>query len=93
MPNGYGRGMGRGWGRGWGGGFGRGWGWGPPPWGWGTPAYGPYPYEPTEEDLNQEIEMLKQEKKDIDAEIAEVEKMVKSIKGKAPRQARGEGGK
>jgi prefoldin subunit 5 len=62
------------------------------------PAYGPYPYEPTEEDLKAEIDALEEEKKDIDAEIAEIEKMIKE---KAPRpldntrgkQARGEGGK
>jgi hypothetical protein len=83
--------MGRGWGRGMGWGRGRGWGWGPPPWGWGMPAYGPYPYEPTEEDLKEEIEALKEDKKDIDAEIAEIEKMLKEKK--APRQTRGEGGK
>jgi|GEM_PF-2730364 len=69
MPFGFGRG--RGWGR----------GWGPPPWAWGMPAWGPYA-EPTDEDLKAEIESLNEEKKDIDAEIAEVEKMLKGKGGK-----------
>jgi hypothetical protein len=62
--------------------MGRGWCWGPPSWGWGTPAYAPYPYEPTGEDLKAEIEALKEDKKDIDAEIMEIEKMIISEGGK-----------
>ena len=83
MPRGFGYGRGMGWGRGWGRGFGwgRGWGWGPPPWVYGPPAaYGPYTdpyYKPTKEDMQEEIEILKEEKKAIDTEIAEIEKILK----------------
>lgn len=45
-------------------------------------VYGPYPYDPTGEDLKGEIEALKQEKKDIDAEIAEIEKILEGKGGK-----------
>lgn len=76
MPNGFGRGIGwgRGWGRGW-------WWWAPLPWGYGPYGY-PYPYKPTEEDLKEEIEMLKEDKADIEARIAEIEKMLKEKGGK-----------
>ena len=88
MPRGFGYGRGMGWGRGWGRGFGRGFGrgWGPPPWAYVPPAaYGPYTdpyYKPTKEDLQEEIEILKEEKKVIDEEIAEIEGMLKEKGGK-----------
>jgi len=78
MPNGYGYGRGMGGRKGWG----RGWCWGPPPWAYGPMGHEPYPYEPTEEEMKQEIEMLKREKTDIDDEITEIEKMLKEKGGK-----------
>ncbi len=77
---GFGRGWGRGLGRGFGRGFGRGWCFMPPPFAYGGMAYDPY-YEPTKEDMKEEIEFLKEEKKAIDEEIAEIEKMMKGKGG------------
>jgi hypothetical protein len=66
-------------------GWGRGWGWGPPPWAYGPMGYEPYghpyPYRPTEEDLKEEVEILKEEKADIETRLAEIEKGFKEKKG------------
>lgn len=51
--------------------------WEPPPWMWGVQDSGPFPYDPTEEDVKEEIRILRAEKEDIESRIEDLERMIK----------------
>ncbi|MEA3493364.1 MAG: hypothetical protein U9R38_03135 [Candidatus Margulisiibacteriota bacterium] len=54
--------------------------WEPPPWMWGVQDSGPFPYDPTEEDVKEEIRILRAEKEDIESRIEDLERMIKEGK-------------
>ena len=80
------RGFGWGFGRGWGRGFGRGFGWRRAYWA-NYPGNYPYPppppyapYEPTREELEAELQYLKQAKDDLERRIQELNEEIEKLK-------------
>ena len=63
--------------------------WGPPAWMWGFQDSGQFPFEPSQQDLKQEIQYLHDEKNIIKQRIEEIEKLIDENKLKDPEPGKG----